>query len=314
MQALEISTDFLGKNLSNPTILASGILGMNSASLLNAASGGAGAVTTKSISLNPREGHPSPIIQTFEGGIINAVGLSNPGADNYLSEITEFRQRCILHKYNSPIIASIVGFSVEEFIETAKKISSAEPDFIELNLSCPNVQEQHGKPFATDPDKSAEVVREIKKNTKISVITKLSPNVADIKEIAKAVEKAGADAISAINTVGPGMVIDLKTAKPILANKTGGVSGPVIKPIAVRCVYEIYQSVKCPIIGIGGITTGKDAVEIMMAGASAVGIGSGIYYRGTDIFKKISVEIEEFMKKNNYSSIKELVGLAHENR
>ena len=175
------------------------------------------------------------------------------------------------------------------------------------------MQDEFGKPFATDPELASEVTRIVKKNSGVPVIVKLSPNVGNIKEIAQAVEKAGAAIINAINTAGPGMVIDIRTAKPVLANKAGGMSGPAIRPIAVRCVYDIYEAVKVPIIGTGGVTYGKDAVEMIMAGASAVGIGTAVYYRGLDVFKKVAGEIEEFMEKEGYARIKDMAGIAHEN-
>jgi dihydroorotate dehydrogenase (NAD+) catalytic subunit len=164
----------------------------------------------------------------------------------------------------------------------------------------------HGTPEAT-----YEMTKTVKKNTKLPLIVKVSPNVMNLGEIVKAAEKAGADVINAVNTLGPGMGIDIKTGKPILDFKVGGLSGPALRPIAVRCVYDIYKSVKIPIIGVGGVTTGNDAIEMMMAGASAVGIGTGVYYRGIDIFKKVCNEIEEFMKTHNYSDLKEIIGMAH---
>lgn len=299
----------LGKiTLKNPLILGSGILGVTGASLVNVAKNGAAGVTTKSISMNPREGHPNPTVLVYSEGLINAVGLSNEGVEKSIEEIKYARDHS-----DAVIIASIVGFSIEEFGRIAKEISKANPHMIELNLSCPNVEDEHGKPYATDAKLAAAAVHEVKKNTKLPIIAKLSPNVNNIAEIAQAVEKAGADAICAINTVGPGMVININAAKPVLANKAGGVSGPAIKPIAVRCVYDIYKAVNIPIIGIGGITTGEDAVEMMMAGASAVGIGSAVYYRGIEVFDKINSEIQEFMKKHGYKSISEIIGKAHEN-
>jgi dihydroorotate dehydrogenase (NAD+) catalytic subunit len=303
---VNISTKLCGIRLQNPTVLASGILGTTGASLVNVAAHGAGAVTSKSIGLEERAGHPNPVLVEFENGFINAVGLSGPGIEEGIEEI-----KYAVKNSKSPVIASIFASTIKDFGTAAKLISKAKPKFIEVNISCPNVQAEFGKPFATDPVISAQVTKAVKKNTSIPVIIKLSPNVSDIKSIAKAVEKAGADAIAAINTVGPGMVINLETAKPILANKMGGVSGPAIKPIAVRCIYDIYSVVKIPILGIGGVTYGKDAVELMMAGASAVGIGTAVYYRGIDVFRDVSKEIEEFMEKNGYNSLKEIIGRAH---
>lgn len=304
---MNISTKLCGIKLQNPTILASGVLGTTGASLVNVVNHGAGAVTSKSIGLYERKGHPNPVLVEWENGFINAVGLSGQGIDESLGEI-----RYAVENSNAPVIASIFAPTVKDFGIIAKEVSKAKPAFIEVNISCPNVECEFGKPFATDPKASANVTKNVKKNSSLPIIVKLSPNVPNITVIAKAVEKAGASAISAINTVGPGMVINIDTTKPVLANKVGGVSGPAIRPIAVRCVYDIYETVKIPIIGIGGITYGKDAVEMMMAGASAVGIGTGVYYRGIDIFRKVSEEIKEFLKKNGYSSLKEIIGEAHE--
>ncbi len=306
MENLNITTKICGVKLNNPTVLASGILGVTASSLIKVAKKGAGAVTTKSIGLKERKGSRGPILLEFRGGLINAVGLSNPGIEESLKEINLFKS-----KSKIPIIASIFAPTKKEFGQVAKKVSEAGPDFIEVNISCPNVESEFGKPFAKDIKLAAKVTEEVKKNTKIPVIVKLSPNVDDIKSLALAVESAGADCISAINTVGPGMIIDIKTAKPVLSNKVGGVSGPAIKPIAVRCIFDIYEAVKIPIIGIGGILTGQDAIEMIMAGASAIGIGSAVYYRGIDVFKKICQEIRKFMKENNYENLEQMIGKAH---
>jgi len=301
-----ISTNICGIKLGNPTILASGIMGVTGSSLCFAAENGAGAVTTKSIGIEERKGHPAPIVLEWEKGLINAVGLSSPGIKSSLEEL-----KYAVEKSQSPVIASIFAPTTKQFGEVAKKVSEIKPALIEANISCPNVEAEFGKPFATDSKVSADVTRIVKKNSKVPVIVKLSPNVPNIKIIAKAVEKAGADAICAINTVGPGMLIDIRTGKPLLANKCGGLSGPAVRPIAVRCVYDIYETVKIPIIGTGGITYGRDAVEMIMAGASAVGIGTGVHYRGIDVFKKVSDEIIKFMEKQGYSKLKDFRGIAH---
>jgi dihydroorotate dehydrogenase (NAD+) catalytic subunit len=305
---INLSTKICGIKLENPTVLASGILGTTGASLVNVANNGAGAVTSKSIGLEERKGHPNPVLVEWENGFVNAVGLSGSGVDNFIEEI-----KFAVQNSKSPIIASIFASNINEFGKVAKEISKAKPHFIEANISCPNVEAEFGKPFATDPDVSASVTKIIKRNTSIPLIVKLSPNVPNISIIAEAVHKAGADAINAINTIGPGMVIDVDIRKPILSNKVGGVSGPAIKPVAVRCIYDCYKAVKgkIPVIGTGGVTYGKDAVEMMMAGASAVSIGTGVYYRGIDVFKKVSFELEEFMEEKGYSSLKEIIGVVH---
>ena len=288
-------------DLRNPTILNSGYLGVNSGALIRAAKLGAGAVTSKSCGPKPRKGHPNPTVLQFGDVIMNAVGLSNPGADEEVPEILRAVQEAKV-----PVIASIFAESAAGYVEVAQKISKAKPAFIELNMSCPNVQLEMGIPFACDSRSAAQIVGMVKGAVKIPIIAKLSPNVPDIASIARSVEEAGADVINAINTVGPGMVIDIEARKPVLANKVGGMSGPAVKPIAVRCVWEISGAVEIPVIGTGGVLTGKDAVEMFMAGASAVGIGSALHYRGNESFRLICSEIEEFMKKNGYSKLEEL--------
>ena len=302
-----LKTNFLQKELKNPTVLASGILGISASSWLNAAGKGAGAITTKSIGLKERKGHKAPVLVELESGFLNAVGLSCPGIEESIEEIKEYKKKCKI-----PLIASVFAEKTEEFGEVCSAVSEAKPDFIELNISCPNVESEFGIPFGANVENAAKATEIAKNSCKIPLIVKLSPNVLNIAEIAEAAEKAGADAINAINTLGPGMSIDLKAKKPILSNKKGGVSGKAIKPIAIRCVFDIFEKVEIPVIGTGGITTGEDAVEIMMAGATLVGIGTAVYYRGINVFEKISKEIEEFMKKNGYKSVKELVGIAHE--
>ncbi|MCD6557708.1 MAG: dihydroorotate dehydrogenase [Candidatus Aenigmarchaeota archaeon] len=299
-----LKTKLLGINLSNPTIMPAGFLGVSADSLIRAYENGAGAVTTKSISLEERNGHANPTVLSFGYGLINAVGLSNPGIDEYVEEIKEVKKRKI------PLILNTIGDDNQDFVDVAKMGEAAGVDIIEINISCPNVV--HRKPYYADPELLSGLVQEVKDAVSIPIIVKLSPNVTNIKEIAKAVELAGADGISAINTVGPGMIINIETAKPVMAFKKGGLSGPAIKPIAIRCVYDIYEAVSIPIIGMGGITNGRDLIEMIMAGATAVGVGSAIYYRGLDVFKKICAEAHEWMRDNGYSSIKQIIGAAHE--
>jgi dihydroorotate dehydrogenase (NAD+) catalytic subunit len=304
---VDISTELCGVRLANPTVLASGIMGVTGSSLCFAAANGAGAVTTKSIGMEMRKGHPAPIIVEWEKGLINAVGLSAPGIESSLEEL-----RHAVERSESPVIASIFAPTSSQFGDVAKAVSRQGPSLVEVNISCPNVESEFGKPFAADPNTAMEATRAAKKNSRCPVIVKLSPNVPNIKLIAESVVKAGADAICAINTVGPGMLIDIRTGKPILANKCGGLSGPAIRPVAVRCIYDIYSAVNVPVIGTGGVTYGRDAVEMIMAGASAVGIGSAVHYRGIDVFKKVCDELKMFMDREGYSSIEEFRGIAHE--
>jgi len=297
----------IGKlELGNPTILASGILGVSKASLKRVANNGAGAVTIKSISLEPRKGHNSPILIAFESGMMNAVGYSNSGAKAATEEFKE------LSDIDVPVIGSVVGTTPKDFVDVINQLKDINFSAIELPLSCP-----HTPGFGTlagqgTPEATYKITKAVRKVTSLPLIVKVSPNTQEIGKIAKAAEKAGADAINAVNTLGPGMAINIEAKKPILDFKVGGLSGPAIRPIAVRVVYDIYESVKIPIIGTGGINTGRDAVEMMMAGASAVGIGSGVYYRGVDIFQKVCDELEEFMEKEGYNSIEQMRGLAHE--
>jgi len=300
---LDLSTGIAGVKLRNPTILSSGILGTSHELIKRVFENNAGAVTIKSIGPVPRDGNNNPSVIDFGHGLLNAVGLPCPGYKNMDIEFNE------LSKIKEPVIWSIYGSKIEDFVNITKYIIKYKPKIIEINISCPN--KEKGMLFSQDKKSAAKVTRSVKQVAeKIIVIPKLSPNVANIAEIAYACEKAGADAINAINTV-QGMVININAKKPVLYYKKGGMSGPAIKPIAVKCVYDIYENVKIPIIGTGGITNGRDAIEMIQAGASAVGIGSAVYYHGINVFKKIVREIEEWMKENKYTSIKELIGIAH---
>lgn len=308
---IDTSVILCGIKLKNPTILVSGILGISSELLVNIAKAGAGAVTSKSCGLLPRAGHPNPTVLEWEHGLINAVGLSNPGVKEEVKELKKAKIK--LKELGVPLVASFFADKVNNFALLAEKLSEAEPDFLEVNISCPNTESDLGRMFAAEAETAAAVTRAVKKQTKIPLIVKLSPNVTDIKEIAKAIEGAGADVISAINTVGPGMFIDIESGKPILANKVGGLSGPAIRPIAIAKVFDICSVVKIPVIGIGGVTSGKDAIEMMMAGAFAVGVGSAVYYRGEKVFTKINREIEKFMKDHQFQNLSEFRGIAHKN-
>lgn len=264
---------------------------------------GAGAVVTKSIGLKPREGYANPTVVELEHGILNAIGLSNPGIKNFENEIKT------LKKSNITIFGSIFGSNTDEFVELAKKMQNYGVDALELNMSCPHAK-GYGLEIGSDPKLVKEITSNVKKSVKIPVFVKISPNLMNIVEIAKSAEKGNADAIVAINTV-KAMKINLELQTPVLSNKTGGYSGKAIKPIGVRCVYDISKNINIPIIGCGGITTGEDALEYIMAGASAVQIGSAIYYRGIDVFKKICDEIKQWMKQHGYNDISKLVGASH---
>ena len=300
-----LAVEIAGLKLSNPTMLAAGILGMTGESLKEAFVCGAGAVVTKSVGLKPREGYPNPTVAQVACGLLNAMGLPNPSIGKFKEEIKEVKESEI----GVPLIVSIYGFSTVEFVKVAKVASKAGADALELNVSCPHVKET-GAEIGQSLSLVAEVVREVKRNVKKPVFVKLTPNVANIVELAKAAVEAGADALTAINTVRA-MAIDVETTRPILANKIGGLSGPAIKPIAVRCVYEIYREVDVPIVGCGGITSWRDAVEFMLAGASAVQIGTAIATEGLGVFKSVTRGINVYLKRKGFRSVKEIVGLSH---
>ena len=303
-----LKTELCGIRLENPTILASGILGVTKSSLKRVAeAGGAGAVTMKSVTREPRKGHNNPILISYEAGCLNAVGYSNPGWEIAKEEFSR------LDDVPVPVIGSVTAGSPEEFAFLVEHF--AEPlgfPAIELPLSCP-----HTPGFGTlagqgTPEATEAITRAVREKTKKPIIIKVSPNSQELGKLAKAAEDAGANAICATNTLGPGMVINPEAGKPILDFKVGGISGPALRPIAVRCVYDIYENVSIPLIGTGGVSTGRDAIEMFMAGASAVGIGTAVHYRGIDVFRKVCAEILEFMEENGYAKVKDMVGIAHE--
>ncbi|MBR9699064.1 dihydroorotate dehydrogenase [Candidatus Woesearchaeota archaeon] len=299
-----LSTTLCGMKLRNPTILASGILGVTKESAAKVGRMGAGAVTLKSLCHEERKGNPNPTMFGRKGQFLNAVGLPGQGIDN---AIDDFKK---LNDLDVPVIGSIFGYTIEQFGEVAKKMASLKPAMIEVDISCPHME--YSKPFYADEDSIEKITKMVKKNSgKIPVSIKLSPNVHNIADLARAAEKAGADCITAINTASA-MKINIETGKPILANRIGGLSGPALRPIAVRCVYEIYEKVKIPIIGTGGVTTGEDAIEMIMAGAAAVGVGTAFYYNGLEAMKKITSEMEAWMKKHKVKTLSEIRGKAHE--
>lgn len=276
---------------------------MSADSFSNIVTGGAGAIVTKSVGLKPRKGYPNPTIVQTRCGLINAMGLPNPGVEGFVKEIREAKSLSV------PVIVSVYGFSAKEYTTVAKKAVDAGADAVELNVSCPHVKET-GSEIGQNPATLAEVVRKVKAAVEKPVFVKLSPNVTSIAEIAEVAANAGADAITAVNTI-KAMAIDPETAMPILSNKAGGLSGPAIKPIAVRCVYEIYERVKLPIIGCGGITNWRDAVEFLLAGARAIQIGTAIAIEGPNVFKAITRGISSYLRRKGFRSVEEIVGLSH---
>jgi dihydroorotate dehydrogenase (NAD+) catalytic subunit len=298
-----LATEIAGLKLANPTMLASGILGYTGLSLKSVIEAGAGAVVTKSLGLEPRTGYPNPTVIQVDCGLLNAMGLPNPGISHFKEEMKELKNT------GAPTIVSIYGYSSEDFAKVAETAAKMGADALELNVSCPHIKKA-GAEIGCDPQLLTEVVEEVKKKVDKPVIVKLTSNVANIGKIAEAAEKAGADAITAINTI-KAMSIEIETGRPLLANKFGGLSGPAIKPIAVRCVYDVYQSVDVPVIGCGGISSWEDAVEFMLAGASAVQIGTAIAFKGPEIFSSVAKGIDTYLEKKGLKNAKELVGLAH---
>ncbi len=294
-----------GLDLDNPVIPASGTYGFGyeftdfyDINIL-------GSIMTKGTTLEPRFGNETPRIAESPSGMLNAVGLQNPGVEKVISE--EFPK---LEKvFNKKVIANVSGSEVEDYIQTTKLISECDiVGAIELNISCPNVR-TGGMAFGVNAEVAADLVRQVKAVSQKPVYVKLSPNVTDIVEIAKAVEAAGADGITMINTL-LGMRLNLNTAKPILANKVGGVSGPAIMPVALRMVYQVYQAVKIPIIGMGGITNAYDVIEFMYAGASAVAVGSENLVNPY-VCKEIIEDLPRVMKELGISQLQDIIGLAH---
>jgi dihydroorotate dehydrogenase (NAD+) catalytic subunit len=300
---VDISTNIGVLRLKNPTLLASGIMDEDAGSMQRMIDSGAGGIVTKSIGMKPREGYANPSVVELDHGLLNSMGLPNPGIELFGQEMKD------LKKSKTPIIGSIFGATASEFVTLALKMEQYGAAAVELNVSCPHAK-RYGLEVGCDPLLLRKIVSSVTQQIHIPVFVKISPNVMNLVEIVQAAEKGNADAIVAINTI-KGMKIDLETAYPVLGNKTGGYSGKAIKPIGVRCVYDIAQNVHIPIIGVGGITTGEDAIEYLMAGASAVQIGSAVYYRGPEVFKKVCKEIETWMSKRGYKKIIELIGAAH---
>jgi dihydroorotate dehydrogenase (NAD+) catalytic subunit len=295
-----LACDFLSFRLHTPFVLASGILGTSPTLMVRAAHNGAGMVTAKSCGPTPRAGHPNPVAFDFGGGLLNAIGLTNPGATHEANLLAETRAQ--LRPLGVPLIASIFAGTVQEFAQVAQTVMSAQPQLLEVNISCPNVGDEFGTPFAGTAESAAAVTQAVKHVATCPVSIKLAPNVPDIARIAAAVVEAGADAITAINTM-PGMAIDAVSGQPLLHNRVGGISGPALKPIALRCVYEIAQAVAVPIIGTGGVSTGRDAAEMLLAGATVVGIGSAVYYRGVSAMEQIGEELVTFMNQYGFKSV-----------
>ena len=294
-----------GIELDNPVIPASGTFGFGYEFAELYDINCLGTFSFKGTTKDPRFGNPTPRIAECESGMINSVGLQNPGVEAVIAEELPKLKKC----FSKPVMANVSGFSVEDYAYTCEKLDGQEQiGWFEVNVSCPNVH-GGGLAFGTSAENAATVTKAVKRVTKKPVIIKLSPNVTDIAEIAKACEAEGADGISLINTL-LGMKIDLKTKKPVLANKAGGFSGPAIKPVAVRMVYQVYEAVKIPIVGMGGVTTAEDVIEIMLAGATAVEVGAANLVEPFAC-KNIIEDLPRVMEKYKIQNLTDIIGGAH---
>ncbi|AKL84321.1 dihydroorotate dehydrogenase [Bacillus atrophaeus] len=301
-----LKVELPGLQLKNPIIPASGCFGFGKEFARFYDLSCLGAIMIKATTKEPRFGNPTPRVAETGAGMLNAIGLQNPGLESVLhNELTWLEQ------FDTPIIANVAGSQVEDYVEVAEQISKApNVNALELNISCPNVK-TGGIAFGTNPAMAAELTKAVKKVSQVPVYVKLSPNVANIAEIAVAIEEAGADGLTMINTL-IGMRLDLKTGQPILANKTGGLSGPAVKPVAIRMVYEVSQAVNIPIIGMGGVQTAEDAFEFLLAGASAVAVGTANFVNPFAC-PEIIGQLPDVLQKYGYQSVEECIGRSWNN-
>ena len=298
---MNMKVNIAGVEWNNPVTVASGTFGSGAEFAEFVDLNRLGAVTTKGVANIPWAGNPTPRGAETYGGMMNAVGLQNPGIELFCERDIPF-----LKQYDTKIIVNVCGKSTEDYCEVVERLADEGVDMLEINISCPNVKEG-GIAFGQNAKAAEEITKAVKKYAKQPVIMKLSPNVTDIAEMAKAVEAGGADAISLINTL-TGMKIDINRRKFVLANKTGGVSGPAIHPIAVRMVYQAFHAVKVPIIGMGGIASAEDAIEMILAGASAVSVGTANFHNPS-VTMEIVDGIQDYMKQYGFTSVNEMVGL-----
>ena len=295
-----LKVNLAGLSLKNPLLTASGTFGFGTEYSRFFDPEILGGITVKAVTLEPRYGNPDPRIAETPAGMLNAIGLENPGVDTFLSSILP-----TIKEMNTPIIVNAAGSSEDDYIEVVKKLQVMGVAAIELNISCPNVKEG-GIAFGSDPDVAARLVKRVRQVCKCPLIVKLSPNVTDIVKMAKAIEHEGADALSLINTL-IGMGIDIEKKEPLIANVIAGLSGPAIKPVALRMVWQVAQQVKIPIIGMGGVTSGADVIEFLLAGANAVAIGTG-WFHNPWMAEEILTDIDSYMERHKISDINELVG------
>ena len=298
---MNMKVNIAGVEWNNPVTVASGTFGSGAEFVDYVDLNRLGAVTTKGVANVPWPGNATPRVAETFGGMMNAVGLQNPGIDLFCERDIPF-----LKQFDTRIIVNVCGRSTEDYCEVVERLANEDVDMLEINISCPNVKEG-GIAFGQNPKAAEEITKAVKKYAKQPVIMKLSPNVTDITEMARAVEAGGADAVSLINTL-TGMKIDINRRQFVLANKTGGVSGPAIHPIAVRMVYQVANAVKLPIIGMGGIATADDAIEMILAGASAVSVGTANFYNPA-VTMEVVDGIEAYMKKYGFETVADMVGL-----
>ena len=300
----ELAVDCAGVKLRNPFLLASGIWGESGESLAGAWRAGAGGVITKSIGSAPRPGYPNPTIEAYDRwGLLNAMGLPNPGIDEYPREIE------VAHRAGATVIGSVFAGDPKEFARLAQKMAATGVAALELNLSCPHA-EGFGTEVGGTPEDVEKVVRAVTEVVRIPVIAKITPNTGDPAALALAAERAGAAAVSAINTLRA-LAIDVRLRRPVLAHGIGGLSGPAIKPVGLACVWQIYQKVSIPVIGVGGIATAEDALEYVMAGARALEVGTQITFDGIGVFGRLATGLSGLLDELGFSRLEEAVGIAH---
>lgn len=297
---MNLSVDFAGVKMKNPVTTASGTFGSGAEYGEYVDLNHLGAVTTKGVASTPWPGNPTPRICETYGGMLNAIGLQNPGIDVFVKRDIPF-----LQQFDTQIIVNVCGKTAEEYIEVVERLAEEEVALLEINISCPNVK-AGGIAFGQDPKQVEQITARIREKAKQPIIMKLSPNVTDIAEMARAAEAGGADAVSLINTL-TGMKIDIHRRTFALANKTGGMSGPAVKPVAVRMVYQVAQAVQIPILGMGGIRNAEDALEFIMAGATMVAVGTANFH-DPNATEKVIQGIEEYMERNGVADIRELIG------
>lgn len=300
----DLSTQIAGTAFPRPTLLASGIWGESGASLAGAFQAGAGGVVTKSIGTSSREGYPNPTVEQFgDWGMLNAMGLPNPGMDEYPKEIAQALSAGVR------VVGSVFGGDAEEFAALARRMEATGVHALELNLSCPHAK-GYGSEIGQDPRELAEVVKAVKSATTLPVWAKITPNAQDPALLAEAAQNAGADAITAINTVRA-LAIDPTLRRPVLAHGLGGLSGPAIKPIGLACVWQIFERVRIPIVGVGGISTARDAYEYVLAGARALELGTAVATKGIGVFHEVHQGLAALLDQAGFASLGDAVGQAH---